>query len=376
MKICILTSSFPLNAGDPIARFAAEFAQALVGRGAAVTVVTQNRPGDWMPPDSVSVRRFAWAGGAKPAVGLRLRSPADLLATVQMLRNGRRTLDRVLREESIDHCLALWAIPSGYTAWRACRRLGIPYSVWALGADIYTWGRRTAVRPLVRSVLRGASARFADGFALAAEVTQLSGLECGFMSTSRRLPAPGSAVTLVGEDLRFLFVGRFEMVKGVDVLIEAVAALRARGIGAGLTMYGLGSMEAQLRAMVADLRLSDAVRIVNGAQPGEVLAAHLAAADCLVIPSRMESIPVVLSDALQAGTPVIVSDVGDMGDLARQYGLGEPVPPDDPHALAGAMAEFAQSPDRWRSRYETGRAALLPIFDIDESAARFLAAAR
>jgi glycosyltransferase involved in cell wall biosynthesis len=45
-------------------------------------------------------------------------------------------------------------------------------------------------------------------------------------------------------------------------------------------------------------------------------------ADFIVIPSRIESIPVVFSDAMQAGRPVIASPVGDLPHLIQTYGCG------------------------------------------------------
>ncbi|MBL7184375.1 MAG: glycosyltransferase [Anaerolineae bacterium] len=63
------------------------------------------------------------------------------------------------------------------------------------------------------------------------------------------------------------------------------------------------------------------------------------ACDALVIPSHIESIPILFSDAMQVGIPVVATDVGDLGQLVRQYGVGVVVDPEDPEALAGAMGE-------------------------------------
>ena len=51
--------------------------------------------------------------------------------------------------------------------------------------------------------------------------------------------------------------------------------------------------------------------------------------DCVVIPSRSESIPLVFSEALNFDKELIVTDVGDMGMLGRQYGVAWVVPPED-----------------------------------------------
>jgi glycosyltransferase involved in cell wall biosynthesis len=89
----------------------------------------------------------------------------------------------------------------------------------------------------------------------------------------------------------------------------------------------------------------------------------------VVIPSRSESIPMVFSEALQAGKPLVVTDVGDMGTLVRRYGLGKVVPPERPDLLAQAMREMAAED---RGRYAPGIEQALKLFDIREVAAKFL----
>ena len=65
--------------------------------------------------------------------------------------------------------------------------------------------------------------------------------------------------------------------------------------------------------------------------------------DCVVIPSRSESIPLVFSEALRFDRELIVSDVGDMGTLGRQYGVAWVIPPEDPMALRAAMKKRVES---------------------------------
>ena len=78
------------------------------------------------------------------------------------------------------------------------------------------------------------------------------------------------------------------------------------------------------------------------------LANALAGAKVLAIPSRIESVPLILGDAIQAGCPVVATDCGDMGSVVVRYGLGVVVPPEDPGAmLAGIQRALAgRYPDR------------------------------
>jgi glycosyltransferase involved in cell wall biosynthesis len=347
------------------------FAAALAGRGCAVTVLTPDKSGAKQAAGGYSVRWFAWAGSRKPLVDFSLGSPADLRLILSLLRDGERALRRLIDEESIDACLALWAVPAGYLAWRACRGR-VPYSVWALGSDIHTWARRPLVGLLIRSILKAANHRFADGLELCNEVTRISGDECQFLPTTRELPAPAPLPQKLGPGVNFLFVGRLEPVKGADVLIDAMVRLVATGVDARLTMCGSGSLDGSLRASIEAAGLGDRVTLLKS-QPGDVVAGYMAACDCLVIPSRMESIPIVFSEALQARIPMLVTDVGDMGALARNHGLADPVAPGDPVALANAMERFARDKDGYVHGYLSARESLMAVFDLSATADRFLA---
>lgn len=335
-----------------------------------MVVLTPDKAGPKVARTDFAVRWFPWAGGSKALVNFRLASPSDLKLIGSLLRSGERALKRLIEDEKIESCLALWAVPSGYLAWRACGRQ-VPYSVWALGSDIHTWARRPLVGGLVRTVLKGAAHRFADGLELGAEVTRISAKDCVFLPTTRRLPPAAPLPQPLGPGVNFLFVGRLEAVKGADVIVDAMIRLAASGVDASLTMCGPGAMEAELRAKVEAAGLSGRVRFLSS-QPAGVISGYMSACDCLVIPSRMESIPIVFSEALQAGIPLLVTDVGDMGQLARENGLAEPVPAADAAALAAAMEGFARDRDGQVQAYRKARERLLAIFDLGATADLYL----
>jgi glycosyltransferase involved in cell wall biosynthesis len=335
-------------------------------------VLTPDKAGPKEQCSSHSVRWFEWAGSSKPLVDFSLRSPGDLRLIVSLLRSGERALRVLLEEERIEAVLALWALPGGYLAWRACRPR-IPYSVWALGSDIHTWARRPVIGGLVRRVLRDAQHRFADGIELGAEVTRISGRDCDFLPTTRRLPEPAPLPRPLGPGVNFLFVGRLEAVKGADVMIDAMLELVRSGSDARLVLCGTGSMEGSLKSRVEAAGAADRIMFLSS-QPGDVVAGYMSACDCLVVPSRNESIPIVFSEALQAGLPMLVTDVGDMGKLARRHGLAAPIPAADAGALAAAMDRFIKDRQGQTAAYRKAREELLAIFDVGATADRYLTA--
>jgi len=347
------------------------FATALSDRGCHVTVLTPDKAGIKDAREEYQVRWFQWAGGSKPLVDFSLRSPNDLRLIGSLLRSGERALRALIAEERIDATLALWALPAGYLAWRACPPR--TYSVWALGSDIHTWARRPLVGSLVRRVLRAAHHRFADGIELGKEVERISGRDCAFMPTTRKLPTAAPLPHPPTGGVNFLFVGRLEAVKGADVIVDAMLELLESGADASLVMCGGGSMQAMLEARVNAAGKGDRISFLSS-QPGAVIAAYMATCDCLVVPSRNESIPIVFSEALQAGLPMLVTDVGDMGELARHHGLAAPIPPADAGALTAAMQRFIADRDAQLAAYRRARTELLQIFDVGATADLYLAA--
>jgi glycosyltransferase involved in cell wall biosynthesis len=100
---------------------------------------------------------------------------------------------------------------------------------------------------------------------------------------------------------RFLFVGRFEPVKGLDVLLQAWQQLGAKKGDWELHLIGNGSLKAQIAATAG-------VVIKDFMQP-EQLMQEVATAGCFLLPSRGEPWGVVVHEFAAAGLPLIVSDV-------------------------------------------------------------------
>jgi glycosyltransferase involved in cell wall biosynthesis len=375
MNLCVVTSSFPANASDSRAAaglFVRDFCLALAAQGHRVSVVTQDVAGvEKIIPSGLEVCWYPWRGDSTGLGYLRPWRPRDVLASISVLREGRKVLERMAKKQEFDHVLAMWAVPAGWLARGLKRRFGIPYSVWALGSDIWIYGRYPILRQAVRASIAGADHVYADGIALAEETRRLSGRDCPFLPSSRRLDKslirPIESSQAPGP--HFLFVGRYAPVKGVDVLLEAMARYRATGGDGRLTMFGGGPLEAFVRERASQPDLKDCVT-VHGFADEATYVSNLAGCDLSLIPSRMESIPVVLSDALQMGKPVVASDVGDMGRLLRETPAGLVVPAGDAQALCRAMIQFASSGS---STFADSVSALASRFDLNETARRWVA---
>jgi glycosyltransferase involved in cell wall biosynthesis len=376
MNICIITSSFPSRPDDTVqAPFLIDFIRELKKRGHHPFVFIQDREGDKEEfLEGVKIKWFPWVKSKKPLVQLNPFRPLDLFRIANLFYRGKITLPSFIRENSIEVCLALWVLPSGYFANQAFRQTKIPYSVWSLGSDIYRYGRNPFLYPMMRRIIQEAKAVFADGFDLSKRIEERFGRKCFFLATTRALERTGPEKSKKPESqYRFLFVGRIEKVKGIDLLLESVACLKEEGLNVHLTVVGRGGMEEWAERFIEERGLADHVSWMGNVSD-ETLASLYESSDCVVIPSRSESIPLVFSEALRFNKELIVTDVGDMGMLGRQYGVAQVIPPKSVMALKEVMKESVEQKDNGnQARDEARREELKQLFNIETSVERFLA---
>jgi glycosyltransferase involved in cell wall biosynthesis len=386
MNICIITSSFPSHPNDFVqAPFLLPFIEGLKRRGHKNFIFTQDREEfkkDFLA--GVVIKRFPWRGSKRPIVHLNFLNPGDGLRMVSLFYQGRKSLLPFIKEHKIDACLALWVLPGGYFANYVYRRTGVPYSVWALGSDIYRYGENPFLYPTLKRIIHEAKGVFADGFDLSRRVEERFGRKCHFLATTRNLglmesiklngldklnePNRPNKLNEPNQPYRFLFVGRLEKVKGFDLLLESMTLLTAEKPAVHLDVVGGGTIENWAENLIERKGLRRWVAL-QGKVDDSTLASLYATSDCVVIPSRSESIPLVFSEALRFNRDLIVTDVGDMGILGRDYGVAVVVPPEDPMALKEAMKRKVGFQKREQGRREE----LLKLFNIETSVEGFLA---
>jgi len=136
-----------------------------------------------------------------------------------------------------------------------------------------------------------------------------------------------------------VFIGELRPVKGVDLLLEAIALLRRDGRAVTATLVGSGPQREALEAQVTRLGLSSEI-CFKPAMPGQ---SALALGRVMVVPSRAESLPYVVLEAAAAGKPLIAARVGGIPEI---YGplSDRLVPPEDAPALARAIAAALDDP--------------------------------
>lgn len=135
---------------------------------------------------------------------------------------------------------------------------------------------------------------------------------------------------------------RLEKQKGLDVLLEAAALLRGRGLGFVIALAGDGAERAALETQAARLGLAGAVHVLGRV---EEVGALYAAADAVVLPSRWEGLPLSLLEALARGRPVVATRVGGIPEVIEDGLTGLLAAPEDPASLADALATLHRRPD-------------------------------
>lgn len=158
------------------------------------------------------------------------------------------------------------------------------------------------------------------------------------MLVRRELDVPDDA-------FMFIIAARFSPQKAYDVIAAAAAELQADVVRFCVVCVGDGPLLPEITSLSERLGITERMRFTGYRDDVDRL---FRAADCFLLPSRWEGLPKVLLEAMSVGLPVIASDVEGNRDVLADRDCGILIPADDPHALAGAMRELINSPDRVR----------------------------
>ena len=240
----------------------------------------------------------------------------------------------------------------GSVARYAALMRGIPFALSAHAKDIWTipaWEKREKLADAAWAVTcTGANADHLRG--LAADPGRVDLVYHG-LDLSRFPPPPARKAGHDGRDaaqpVRLLSVGRLVAKKGYDDLLHALAGL-PEGLHWRLIHIGGGDKTDLLR-LAADLGIADKIDWRGAQAQTEVLAAYREA-DLFVLASRIaadgdrDGLPNVLMEAQSQGLACAATAVSAIPELIRDGETGLLVPPEDPPALAAALARLIADP--------------------------------
>jgi glycosyltransferase involved in cell wall biosynthesis len=169
------------------------------------------------------------------------------------------------------------------------------------------------------------------------------------------LDAPPHAASEAAPDIPegaplVLAIGRLIEQKDHETLLSAFARVHAEVPEARLAILGWGPLEDELRALVVDLGLADAVVIPGRVEPRD----WLARADVFAHTSRWEGFGIVLLEAMLSSLPVVATRASAVPEIVADGETGVLVEPGDAEGVARALVELLRDGERRRALGEAG----------------------
>ncbi|MBP2512331.1 TIGR04063 family PEP-CTERM/XrtA system glycosyltransferase [Sphingomonas sp. PvP018] len=278
---------------------------------------------------------------------LHAHSPVlDALAGLIVARRRKLPLVYEIRAFWEDAAVGNGTGTEGSLAYRTTRAL----ETWAVG-------RADGVAVICEGLRDDLIARGIDGGKI---MVSPNGVDLTlFGAVPPRDDALAATLGLDGRDV-VGFIGSFYDYEGLDDLIAAMPALVAARPDARLLMVGGGPMADALAAQAAASPVADAIHFV-GRVPHAEVERYYGLIDILAYPRKRMRLtdlvtPLKPLEAMAQGRMVAASDVGGHRELIRDGDTGTLFPPDDPPAIAAALAGMFDDRADWPSRRQRARA--------------------
>ena len=368
----VLDHGLPLQSGYTFRTRAILKAQ--IARGWQVAAVTGPRHGETMVnAEMVDGLDFYRTEPPAPA-----RSPIREWREIAALADRVTEVARTFRPDVIHaHSPVLDAM----AALRAGKRLGVPvlYEIRAFWEDAAVGngtGSEGSLRYRATRWLETRAVRRADAVAVICDGLKGDLIDRGIDSAKIMVSPNGVDLTLFGEPLPrdaalaaelglaadddvVGFIGSFYDYEGLDDLIAAMPVLVAKRSAAKLLLVGGGPMEQGLRAQAAASPVAGAIRFV-GRVPHNEVERYYSLVDVLAYPRKKMRLtdlvtPLKPLEAMAQGKLVAASDVGGHRELIEDGVTGALFAPDDPAAIAEALAGLLGRRDLWDERRRVAR---------------------
>jgi colanic acid/amylovoran biosynthesis glycosyltransferase len=171
---------------------------------------------------------------------------------------------------------------------------------------------------------------------------------------------------LKDKKLKLINIGRLVSEKAQDILIEALAETRNRGVQFELTIIGAGQLHEQLIKLCESLKMDGCIRFM-GVQSQNSVIEMLQDSDVFVLSSRSEGLPVVCMEAMAIGAFMIATRIKGIPELVQDKVNGLLVEPDDVKGLSDAICWVDQNRDRIKNMCALAREKVELEFDRKKS---------
>lgn len=241
-----------------------------------------------------------------------------------------------------------------------------------LVTTLHGWVEHTRRTPLYYRIDRGCITRYDEVICVSQDLHE-SALQCGVKPERCRVihnaidtetytrsarPATPALVASTPGSLRPMSLGamgRLSNEKGFDLLIRAVAKLKADGLKCHLKIAGDGPLLSELTDLVREMQCETEIELI-----GQVadIKAFFDSLDIFVLSSRREGLPNVLLEAMAMQVPVVATGIAGIPRLIQSGANGILVPPESVEDLAGALQKLMKEPELLKQLANAARATI------------------
>ena len=399
VRVCFLSQEYPPGPCGGIGVWTNALATALVRDGHEVTVVTRGRerPG-------IDFEDGVWVHRIVPS-DQRRRGTPRLPDLPQNIRDYTLTaFDEVVRIHSTRGldvvsspiwdlegaaCIASRLVPSVLSlhstykfvlrttpAWQADSDHRCQYVDKVIAGEEWALEQADLIMANSRAIVAGIEAEYAIALNRRKIALVPHGMPDAPSASWQRPPARDDG------RVRLLYVGRFELRKGTDLLLDVLPEILAEFPTLEAVLVGCndfpvsdGPLKDRFEARYAGEPFLERIRF-TGVLPAADLEREYARCDLFVAPSRYESFGLIYLEAMRCGKPCIGSDAGGIPEVIRDGIDGLLIPPGDRGALAEKIRYLLRHPDERRRLGAAARRRHLDCFTVEQIAAKALAAYR
>lgn len=365
LKIGIFTHNFPVSEKDRqnAGVFVFDLARSL-NRFAEVVVLA---PGSDETVKMVAGLKIYSFKFIDKLGNLKVYNLSHLFKFGKFFISGNKALEKIIDENrDLDFVISMWAYPSGFFANRVFKTLGVPYAVYALGSDIYVYGKKPILKNLIKKYLLDAKFLVADSPDLAKEVEKISGKKTHFLPSASSIRLKTQKIKNKNPKIIFTFLGRLEKIKGIDIFMDALEDLDSAKLK--VNIIGDGSLFNNIKE---ESKNRPWIKLWGNISDFYKIAAILKNSDWLIIPSRSDSIPLVFSEAMKLSLPVIASDLPDLMYLIKKYRVGLLFKKENKSDLSKVLKKaLIKNPDYLQFKKNTKEAA--KIFNLGLTSAKLM----
>ena len=181
-------------------------------------------------------------------------------------------------------------------------------------------------------------------------------------SSEGRMQDDHSSIPVIG------WIGRMVPVKGLAILLKAVAQMSAVSRSLRVLLVGDGPERPEHEALAERLGIRDLIQFVGFAPSPQFFLAEM---DIFVLPSLHEGIPMALLEALAAGVPVVAAAVGGIPGMIGDTGAARLVRSSSPEAWVAALTAVIGSPEQSSMMAKRGRQLVREQFSIESMVNRY-----